>query len=488
MSEMPAPPLSGGRKRWFAILAITAGCVASLIAVEDPPGINVVIIAALMGAAVSVLVSDRLPAMDLAVGAAAFVFISMFAVRNSELLLFADFCAAAGLGSYALYGGTRWSSIVRGGVAVLGRLYRGFGPVVGPIMDSWRGFDRVAKAPLFRGSAIGLVLVVVFGFLFASADTAFAQIAQNLLIPSWDLGLLPVRLFVALVVICFTGAYASVATAPAGAGRFFRWSVAPGSARERRRLQVPEWVIPIALVNFVFAAFVLVQMAVLFGGQQHVLDTAGLTYAEYARSGFFQLVVIAALVLGVIALAVRFADTSSARERTLLKGLLGALCVLTLVVLASALRRLGLYEEAFGFTRLRFFVHVSIFWLSAVFVAIIVAGIRWNATWLPRVVVWLSVVTLLGVNLMNPDAFVARQNLERYVATGKIDAPYLRSLGPDAVPVLVDAPADIRSCLLAGFENSLDEKVPFWSLNLGRERAQQALASIPSSPLVDCPV
>ena len=486
MTETTAP-ITSGRKRWFAILAITAGCVASLIAVENPPGINVVIIAALMGTAVLVLVSDRLSAMDLALGAAAFVFIAMFAIRNSELLLAANFCAAAGLGSYALYGGARWSSIVRGGFAVLGRLYRGFGPVVGPIMDSWRGFDRVAKAPLFRGSAIGLLLVVVFGVLFASADTAFAQIAQDLLIPSWDLGLLPVRLFVALVVICFTGAYASVATAPAGTGRFFRWSIAPGSKVERRRLQVPEWVIPIALLNLVFAAFVLVQLAVLFGGQQHVLDTAGLTYAEYARSGFFQLVVIAALVLGVIALAVRFADTSSARERNLLRGLLGALCVLTLIVLASALRRLGLYEEAFGFTRLRFFVHVSILWLSAVFVAIICAGIRWSGMWLPRTILWLSVVTLAGVNLMNPDAFVARQNLDRYAATGKIDTYYLRDLTFDAVPVLVDAPADIRRCVLGPHRDRLDEELSFWSLNLGRERAAAALASVPESAGVCAP-
>ena len=79
----------------------------------------------------------------------------------------------------------------------------------------------------------------------------------------------------------------------------------------------------------------------------HVLDTAGLTYAEYARSGFAQLLAVAALTFAVIAAARRWAAAAAAAA------LLAALCVLTLVVLASALKRLGLYEETYGFTRLR---------------------------------------------------------------------------------------------------------------------------------------
>src|SRR4029078_7451345 len=113
----------------------------------------------------------------------------------------------------------------------------------------------------------------------------------------------------------------------------------------------------VALVVLVGVLWAL-RFATLCGRRRHVLDTAGLTYAEYARSGFAQLMVVAALTLAVAAAARRRAPGSGAPD--------AALCVLTLVVLASALKRLGLYEETFGFTRLRFAAHVSLLLFGAV--------------------------------------------------------------------------------------------------------------------------
>jgi hypothetical protein len=68
-----------------------------------------------------------------------------------------------------------------------------------------------------------------------------------------------------------------------------------------------EWVLPLALLDALVAAFVLVQLTVLFGGSRHVLRRAGPTYAEYARSGFWQLLAVSALTLLVIAGAMRWA-------------------------------------------------------------------------------------------------------------------------------------------------------------------------------------
>ena len=44
-------------------------------------------------------------------------------------------------------------------------------------------------------------------------------------------------------------------------------------------------------------------MRYLFGGSEWVQRVAGLTYAEYARRGFFELVVVAALVLVLLLIA-----------------------------------------------------------------------------------------------------------------------------------------------------------------------------------------
>jgi hypothetical protein len=46
---------------------------------------------------------------------------------------------------------------------------------------------------------------------------------------------------------------------------------------------------------------------------------------------------------------------------------------------------------------------------------------------------------LATLNLVNPDATIARENLQRYQATGKVDAYYLTELSEDAVPALLPA-------------------------------------------------
>ena len=72
-----------------------------------------------------------------------------------------------------------------------------------------------------------------------------------------------------------------------------------------------EWLVPIVVLDALFLTFVTVQLTVLFGGHRHVLGTEGLTYAEYARSGFGQLVVVTLLTLSVVAATVRFAPRHS---------------------------------------------------------------------------------------------------------------------------------------------------------------------------------
>ena len=161
-----------------------------------------------------------------------------------------------------------------------------------------------------------------------------------------------------------------------------------------------------------FAAFVALQLTTLFGGDEHVLRTAGLTYAEYAHAG------LRAAAGGGGADARRW-SRSRAATRGALRVLLGLLCALTLVVLASALKRLGLYEEAFGFTRLRL--------LAARRDPVARRAVRARRSrrarcgaraWLPRATVALSAAAALAFALANPDARIAEHNIERYGRTG----------------------------------------------------------------------
>lgn len=479
--DAAAPPL-GGR---FLLAAALTSFVAASILVDRVPGINVVVVGALMAASVLLVARSSLSRGDWILGAAGLSLLSMFAVRSSPHLLFVDFLGAAGLASLALQGGTTWRAMLRGGFAVLARLYRGLLVVVRPVLDRASEQEAWLKAPWLRGSAVGGVLVVIFGTLFASADRAFAQIANDFLVPEWDPGLLPPRFLTAICAAAFTGAYALVGVARYAEGPS-PWAAPAGAGSERRRVETVEWVIPIALVDLVFAAFVAVQMTVLFGGRQHVLATAGLTYAEYARSGFFQLLVVGLLVLAVIAMTVAVVKPADPRERALMKGMLGTLCGLTLVLLISALRRLGLYEEAFGFTHDRFAAHVVILWMAGVIALLLAAGWLWRGDWLPRAVVASMAVALIGVNLVDPDRFIAEHNIDRFQRTGRLDVAYLSSLSADAAPALVALPEDVLACVATLQGPRPYEEASGWSFNLARSRALELLPSFPTAKTADC--
>jgi hypothetical protein len=243
-------------------------------------------------------------------------------------------------------------------------------------------------------------------------------------------------------------------------------------------------VIPLLGLNLLFASFVIVQITVLFGGNRRVLQTAGLTYAEYARSGFFELVTVSVFVLGLVAGAAGLLRPANRADRWWLATLLGLLCGFTLVILASALHRLGLYTDAYGLTRLRASVGAAIWWLAAVFVLVLVAGAvrlaRRDASWLPRGLVLLTGAGLLAFALWNPDLRVAETQLSiRGVA--RLDHSYLADLGAEAVPALDRLPEPARSCVLRGVyaANRLAGTDPWNGWNLAREQARDLLRRHP---------
>ena len=232
--------------------------------------------------------------------------------------------------------------------------------------------------------------------------------------------------------------------------------------------------IALGLLNVLFAAFLAVQVRVLFGGDDHVLDTAGLTYAQYAREGFYQLLVVAFLVLAVVEVAGRRRGERTGRRPTPVELLLGVLCLLTLVVLASALRRLGLLEDTYGFTLTRLFGHAGTLWVGAVLLGVMAAGAARRTDLLPRALVAATAAGLVAFSLANPEGLVARENVDRFERTGKIDTRYLRTLGADATPALERLPRAERG--EADPERPEDEGLFAYNLARARARSERGVA------------
>lgn len=324
---------------------------------------------------------------------------------------------------------------------------------------------------IVRTVVVSLIALGVFGALFASADALFATWI-DVLVPSLSFNDLVARIFVGCLVFAVTLAAAYLALNPS--------RVEP----DRRPVDVLgnrfEWLIPVLLVDAVFVLFLIAQATAVFGGHDYVEDTTGLTYADYVHQGFGQLTIATLLTLFVVWAAARKVKDTRV-DRLWMRVSLGLLCLLTLVVVGSALHRMSLYQEAYGFTTLRLTVDVFEGWLGVVVLLVMIVGGLGHGRWLPRLALITGAVAVLGLAAINPDAWVAGRNIDRYESTGRLDIYYLQSLSADAAPVIVDRlPADVAACALRYLPlNQLskeNDKAMGW--NLGRARAQDALADL----------
>ena len=428
--------------------ALAAAVAAAAFLPGRPLGIGVVVVAALV--ALAVVLAGR-PTR----GCAFFGMLAL-ALTVPAFLLDAGWVvaldlAAAWILATAAVSGPGLPSLIAPVVRLTGA------PALAPPLPS-------GVPPAVRGSVLGVIVVAPFAALFWQADAAFAQLGKDVPLPSAD-PLPGQALTFALVLLAALG----LALA---ARRPFRRPL-PGSPR---KIAPWEWAVPLALLDALFLSFVVVQLAVLFGGHDRVLETAGLTYAEYAREGFWQLLAAAALTLALVGAAVLVADTPRRSHRHLLRALLAILCALTIVVLVSSVQRLLLYEDAFGLTRLRLVATAFALWLGGLFVLVVVAGVSGRLRRrLAHVAVVGTALALLGFSLVNPDRLIAERNVDRWRETGRIDAGYLRRLSADAAPALVELPAELG--VLTELEGALARGEPWSSFNLSRRGARNLLSS-----------
>jgi hypothetical protein len=437
----PARPVT----RSVLIGAVVAGVVAALAVPWTTPGIGwlvtglVVAVVTVVG--VRSLGRPTFGPSRVAWAVAALLLLAAVGVLAAPWLGVLLVVAAFGCGALALTDGRSLRKMVAGvcmvPLASVWALFwagRGAPDRAGDVRRA--GLGRVVAAIL-----VSVVLLIVFVALFAGADPVFARVVSTVT-PTLNGGTVFRWIFSVVVFVPGTLGACFLLASPRPS------TVDSSPERSWRRV---EWALPAGTLVAVFAAFVAVQFTVLFGGADHVLTTENLTFAQYARTGFWQLLTVTVLTLLIMAAVARKAHRSTPTDRLWLRGLLGALAVLSLVVVASALARMWTYEQAYGFSRLRVLVSVCELWLGLVFLLVLAAGIRLSAParWLPQAVVGTGVAALLALAALNPDQFIADRNVDRYLRSGKVDLDYLSTLSVDAVPALDRLPEPERSCVLS---------------------------------------
>jgi hypothetical protein len=284
-----------------------------------------------------------------------------------------------------------------------------------------------------RGALLALPLLLLFGGLFVAADAGFERLVSRAV--HWDGRTLLSHLTLTLVYAWIVaGLLRGVLQHGEGNAQLARQPARPWLGKI-------EMAIVLGLLDVLFLTFVLVQVPYLFGGVATIAASEGLTYAHYARRGFFELVAVAGLALPVLLQTHASLRREGQSGERLYRLLAGTLVALLFAVMASALQRMFLYQRLYGLTELRVYTTAFMGWLGLVFiwfVATVLRGRRRRFA-IGALVSALAVVALLDV--LSPDSLIVRTNVAR-VTQGEaraFDDLYAASLSADAVPDLVAA-------------------------------------------------
>ena len=328
---------------------------------------------------------------------------------------------------------------------------------------------------IVRGIVMAVPVIFIFVLLFSSADLIFQKYVSDLI----TINIQPetfIRIILILIVtFIFIGAYAYI----------FQESKKQKDIKQEDKKYIIgniESSVVLGSINILFLLFILVQLTYLFGGESNI-SSQGFTYAEYARKGFFELIAVAVISLLLLLTIEKYTVQKEKSPILWFKILSTAMIAQVIVIMVSAFTRLLLYEEAYGFTTLRLYSHVFIILLGIIF-CLLVYKIHWDSREnMFALGVFISVILfLVGMNLLNPDLFIARQNIERFRTTKKIDVSYLSSLSDDAIPEVVKTldmlDGDMKSSL--GYElywrTQLDRDFTGWqSFNISRTEAKKVL-------------
>ncbi len=334
-----------------------------------------------------------------------------------------------------------------------------------PTLFSFRNYavHSTKKKEIVRGIIMATIALLLFTWLFAGADAHFARIFDTFFTFTLGEETIPYIVRTVFVTAFFVGAFGFM---------FLKQHRATTTqVNSARKLGLIETSILLGTINVLFSTFIILQISTLFGGATH-LTAEGLTYAEYARNGFVQLVWVAIFSFIIISYAEAQVVIRENGHMQLFKVLSGILVLLVVAILASAYLKLSLYEAAYGFTDIRLYSHALMIWLAGGLILLFSHIVQNGRREVLVLRLFYSVIIfLLALNVLNPDVFIAQKNLERYTMTGDIDALYLARLSHDALPYtirLLDDPSEtVRADYAYGLSQSMrscatDACTPSW--------------------------
>ena len=263
-------------------------------------------------------------------------------------------------------------------------------------------------------------VVIVVLVLLSSADMVFGNMFSSVLDIFQDTPIDNIigRMIVGVILFIYMGSLMK-----------YLYESFPQEKDEDRYVKAEEFTIKLLLttLNVIYVIFDIIQIHSLM--LHHVGDK--INYAEYARSGFFQLMFISILNIIILLISKRNSNTKYNKIMELL------MTGLTLIIIISSFLRMHLYEATYGYTLLRLGVYIILTTEVILLIPTILYILKEKYPILKSyLIVVVSVYTF--INLFSIENIITKNNINRYYDTGKIDIEYLKNNNNDNIPQLVE--------------------------------------------------
>lgn len=297
---------------------------------------------------------------------------------------------------------------------------------LGSLLNSFKQADQTVDSPknshssLIRGFLITIPIFVILLILLTQADPIFNKFAGDFFKNIGERTVISAILFTALLSLGLTKFLPKTHDA-------VNETISEGKSSELL-------IITSSIIGL-FAIFIIIQFRYLFLGvgerELHELGINSLTYSEYVRKGFFELLIAASIVCGVILYIFKYLHNLKDSSKQLIQISSALLTIETGLLLLSAVKRLALYADAHGLTRARVFGFIFLIWLAlllTIFFIRVFRELREKEFFASASFV--TITALILINIINIDNLIAQKY--KPTVNGEVDYYYLTSLSTDA--------------------------------------------------------
>lgn len=281
---------------------------------------------------------------------------------------------------------------------------------------------------IFKALCITIPIVIVIVAILASADSVFNNMIFNILnvftniFSSIDFSGFIIRLILIICIFIYLSSFFYNIT------KYEEEPVLENYTNESKKIESMTLKMVLTALNIVYLIFCIIQINSLF------MQKTNINYADYARQGFFQLMIVSIINLIVILIAKKYGEENN-KYINFMEILM---IIFTLIIIVSSAVRMYFYEQAYGYTLLRLLVYCVLLTEAILLIPTILYILNKHRN-LIKTYFTIIVVMYIGMNIINFDAIIANRNINRYIETGKIDLEYLeKETGTDAISNIIE--------------------------------------------------